>query len=374
MNLEDQPKYDRDFIKKVGGLLCMLYENYASDDIRFDNTPFHGETFENVYRRTKGLIEHECLPLAVFEFWTEERARYLASLLVHWNYMSKAKFKSMSKLLETKDEEEKMVLKWALTNGHYQNYGTIFDKLVDMFGLEDKSWIPTVIYTNSVNTWLSANELKECRNLINLRMYHQHIPDLSPLLSLTNLQVLAIHKCRRGTDFSPVASLTNLVDLDLQCNHLIDLSFVSGLTNLKILYLVGNKVTDISPIANLTKLTTLYLCDDNMDFSPISGLINLTYLDITYSKHMTNLSFVDRLVNLTYLKLEYNQIVDISHVANLTNLTYLNLRHNQIVDISPLTNLTKLKRVYLQGNNIIDQTPIMYLNLENNPFEDEEYE
>jgi internalin A len=54
------------------------------------------------------------------------------------------------------------------------------------------------------------------------------------------------------------------------------------------------------------------------------------------------------------LYLEENQISDLSALSGLTNLTYLDLSNNQLSDISALSGLTKLESLYLSGNPVID--------------------
>ena len=58
-----------------------------------------------------------------------------------------------------------------------------------------------------------------------------------------------------------------------------DLSPLSGLVNLTYLNLEGNK-HDLSPISNLVNLTSLNLDDNTRDLSPIANFVNLTFLKL----------------------------------------------------------------------------------------------
>ena len=49
-------------------------------------------------------------------------------------------------------------------------------------------------------------------------------------------------------DISPLANLTNLVELKLQNNDIGDVSALAGLTNLRVLHLEFNRIEDASPL------------------------------------------------------------------------------------------------------------------------------
>lgn len=86
-----------------------------------------------------------------------------------------------------------------------------------------------------------------------------HISDLSPLAGETSLQVLGLAVQRREgrvlgsplKDISPLANLTNLVELKLQYNNISDISALSGLTNLRVLHLEFNAIKDASPLVDI---------------------------------------------------------------------------------------------------------------------------
>jgi internalin A len=71
------------------------------------------------------------------------------------------------------------------------------------------------------------------------------------------------------------------------------------------------------------------------DISPLSGLVNLTYLMLR-GNGISDISALAGMTNLASLYLYGNTISDISSLAGLTKLTYLELMHNSITDISAL--------------------------------------
>ena len=180
-------------------------------------------------------------------------------------------------------------------------------------------------------------------------------------------------------DLTGLETAANLTRLVLLYNTISDLSPLSGLTNLAYLDLTeirGSVVSgadrisplQLSPLSGLTNLTYLDLSQNKIsDLSPLSGLINLTTLklpvihvvwDESNPPPPLNLSPLSGLINLTYLNLHRNSISDLSSLSGLINLTYLNLHRNSISDLSSLSGLTKLTYLNLSQNKISDVSPL----------------
>ena len=83
------------------------------------------------------------------------------------------------------------------------------------------------------------------------------IEDLTGLEYAVNLETLRL--TIEISDISPLASLTNLTELELVDNQITDISPLASLTNLTHLALADNQISDVSPLASLTNLTELYL-------------------------------------------------------------------------------------------------------------------
>ena len=89
------------------------------------------------------------------------------------------------------------------------------------------------------------------------------------------------------------------------------------------------------------------------DFSPIAGLTQLAYLNLSYSA-ISDVSFLSGLTQLRSLRLYRNPISDISTLVGLTQLTFLELSNTAISDVSPLAGLTQLTGLYLSNTSISD--------------------
>jgi internalin A len=85
---------------------------------------------------------------------------------------------------------------------------------------------------------------------------------------------------------------------------------------------------------NNTRITNL---------SPVAGLPNLRFLDVSNNRRLRDISVLRTMTNLEHLRLFQCRIKDVSPLANLTNLHTLDLRYNGIIDFSPLDSLPNLE-------------------------------
>ena len=198
--------------------------------------------------------------------------------------------------------------------------------------------------------------LEKATNLTTLKLYGQHVTDISALSGLTKLTTLTLW-WGRFTDISALSGLTKLTTLTLRGNF-TDLSALSGLTKLTTLSLAGGSFTDISALSGLTNLTRLSLWGKFTDISALSGLTNLTELDLDAFLEQT-LTCMDNgewdgLVDASAVL--QTKLSNISALAGLTKLTHLSLAGRIITDISALAGLTKLTHLYL-GEMYVDHTP-----------------
>ena len=110
----------------------------------------------------------------------------------------------------------------------------------------------------------------------------------------------------------------------------------------------------------------------------ISFLTNLTSLDLSYNKSITNHG-ISRLTNLTSLDLSGNEMI--SDVSTLVNLKHLNLSQNRKItiddikninltslciqdggmELDKLTELTNLTHIDIMGNHLVNPADILFL-------------
>ena len=152
--------------------------------------------------------------------------------------------------------------------------------------------------------------------------------------------------------FEPLSGLTNLTTLkifnirDFQELDFDDLDFspLGSLSNLTVLSLPETQVSNIDFLSGLTNLTTLDLSDNVIDdYSPLSNLTALKKLDLSSDR----------------LYLEFFGIEDIGFLSSLTGLTDLDLSSNNVSDLSPLSGLTQLVNLDLSSNLVTDISPLV---------------
>lgn len=247
------------------------------------------------------------------------------------------------------------------------------------------------LFDNEIVNITPLTDLKSLRHLI---LTDNHIQDVSPLEGLTQMEVLRI-KGNPIKDLWPLSNL-NLIDLKydavpdpaaptqpseawmpdpalraairgelgllpevpltkmelLRLDNLnaadkgiLDITGLAFAANLRKLDLGENPITDLRPLVALTQLESLHLSalspnTQNLDLSPLAGLINLEELS-----------------------LQQNRISDNHLLAGLKKLHTLDLSYNDISDIRPLVALTQLRTLWIKENPVTDFTQLSELNL-----------
>lgn len=206
--------------------------------------------------------------------------------------------------------------------------------------------------------------LANLTNLIELNLsFNQNICDILPLGKLIQLKYLYLN-ANGITDISPLANITQLIVLELYFNPIENINAVESMTDLEVLTLNGLQSGDISPLAELGQLYRLVLRSCQItDITPLTNLSNLNSLTLS-DNSITDISSLAGLINLNDIRLNDNQIVDISALENLTKLTILQLYDNNITDILPLFNNSGLGEgdsVYLSGNPLSETSINVYI-------------
>jgi RNA polymerase sigma-70 factor (family 1) len=108
-------------------------------------------------------------------------------------------------------------------------------------------------------------------------------------------------------------------------------------------------------------VTSLHLWNNEItDISPLSELVNLTYLGIA-NNQITDITPLGALINLTELDLSRNEISDITSLSNLVNIEWLDLTSNKIIDLTPLSGLKSLNSLRAEYNLIADWSPVAHV-------------
>lgn len=193
----------------------------------------------------------------------------------------------------------------------------------------------------------------------------------STISSLTKLEELNMEGYRSHSDdsifdFSCVDKLTNLKSLYVNSDEHNNLCF-PNLVNLTSLCFGDCYPDDYSWLAGLTNLTEL---DISSDFSineeyvsydvNLSSLANLRILDISMCP-LQNIEWLSLLTNLTVLNTNQNGVED-KHISGLVNLEHLSVHCDPITDKS-LSHLTKLECLSVNMCQVTERSISILTNL-----------
>ena len=173
--------------------------------------------------------------------------------------------------------------------------------------------------------------VRMCPDLRVLELDYCYLEDYQPLSELKNLRELAI--TTGGNDYGGV--------------KMTDISWVSSLKKLRYLNVCHNNISDIRAISGLYELEYLNLADNDLnddDLSYLTGLSNLTDLDLYQLPKLTDVSPLAKLKNLTYLHLGQDvRISSVKPLIKLKKLTHLRLNSTAIRNFEYFSEFERLE-------------------------------
>jgi hypothetical protein len=189
-----------------------------------------------------------------------------------------------------------------------------------------------------------------------LVMQSNHIQNVSPLASLTNLYYQLDLSANEISDISPITNLHSLTWLGAWQNKLTQLPSLIGLSNVTSLDFWGNQLTNVSGVSGMTQLNWLGLSRNNLTtIQPLSNLPNLNTIDL-YTNFLTDISGIGSLTNLTWVNANENNLQDIHSLRNLTHLYYAGLLYN-LLDTN-IASVAMANIAVMQGNGTyVDYIP-----------------
>lgn len=222
-----------------------------------------------------------------------------------------------------------------------------------------------------IKKYALENGWKYQRELEWLKCKNEKTLDLAGLEKFSNLSQLDLNQDYTVSIITGLNSLTqlaNLNELSLLGDSIGDLSFLSGLMNLTYLDLRNNNITDthlttLKELAgqSLLDLKTLGISDNPItSLAPLAPLVNLEYLYVENSL-INDLAPLSGLLRLTELWVKHNpndpinRISTLEPLRNLTALTDLRFENNAIdaSGLEPLSKLTNLQRLFFTNNNVV---------------------
>lgn len=158
------------------------------------------------------------------------------------------------------------------------------------------------------------------------------------------------------TDLTNLSQLTSATALMLNNNNKIsDFTPISGMTNLTVLELWNTGVSDITFLAGMSKLTNVNLAQNSLrDVYALSSCTGLTELILTGNTGLTDAAPLAYCTKLKTLYLDNTGITDVSALSSLTGLTALHLDNCVLTDVTQLYDFTSLKELYVMNCGLSD--------------------
>jgi Leucine-rich repeat (LRR) protein len=268
-------------------------------------------------------------------------------------------------------------------------------KLTSSFSSENLDYL-TCLYVNDI---VKVDILSNDDDLANI------------VATNSKLKYLDISDCKNITNFSIIANLNEIEQLDLSNCELTDFSFLLKLKKIKVLNFTNTRIEDLSVLKEMSSLEVLSLkftkiktlsgienCTELKEIS-LSGCVNLRNIvslsacpelralnlsacslvkDITFFKTTNKIMFLNlnwttieeispviHLSNLVFFTMDFCKIVltdnSLTSFSNLKNLKYLCLRNRGIRNVSFLQKLTSLLYLDISGNMFSDISPLLNL-------------
>ena len=246
------------------------------------------------------------------------------------------------------------------------------DELTHLIARNQRSWIGSI--EDGVDFGNALDHLQYLPHLTHLDLHGNQITNMSWFSNLTSLTYLDLRWApRQKWTFRGGVTIGTPGERPVQSRAISDLSPLSGLRNLTYLDLGQHLIADLSPLSSLTSLTYLNLRRQPHGTSPpwlpcqptkVCARAPLAYSAYFRLWHVDDLSPLSGLTDLTHLDLSDNLITDLSPLSGMTGLTSLYLGSsylggNRISDLSPLSGMTGLTHLDLQNNTFItDLSPL----------------
>lgn len=161
-------------------------------------------------------------------------------------------------------------------------------------------------------------------NLQYITVEYYGLEDISALTELPELRGLALLKCDRLTDFSPLMSMTSLEQLSIKSSQLKTIDFIKVMPNLIYLGIEGSQIPNIDAVSSCPNLINLYLKENYsvQDYTPIADLVNLTDLTVFKSTHapIPSLEKLTKLERASFKNLYDHELPLVTAAGNINQL------------------------------------------------------
>ena len=255
----------------------------------------------------------------------------------------------------TKISREKELRNWWETLSF--EWTRIFREAVPFDSLSDQTLL-NIARIDSLN--LSGNQfiqslkpLAALNRLAYVNISNTKISDLKPLRYSPRLSVL-IASNTSINDLSVIEYFEQLRELDLSRTNVTAIDAMAK-SSLEILNLSGTNVVVFSPLVSVTTLLQVNLSNSAFsDLSQLSSSKSLEWLDVSRTG-ITQLQSISNSKKLSYLNVSETYIANLNGADKLTGLTEIHLNQTRVNSLEPLNGLKKLKKVYADYTGVSER-------------------
>ncbi len=224
---------------------------------------------------------------------------------------------------------------------------------------------------------LDLSFLAQLKALRELDLSFGKFSDIGPLRKLNQLRALKLYSAKQVKDWTPLANLTALEELDIGSTNVQSIKMLANLVSLKKLSIGFNNLRDIGPLRNLKNLEELeaegipaadlkplsqlhqlrrvmFWGGAGYDIPPrdLSPLINLPKLEELHvsGELVGGLHDIGRMRSLTQLALSSVNLADYASLSQLKQLTFLHISNSNIKSLQPLSGLNQLVQLEMRSN------------------------
>jgi internalin A len=212
---------------------------------------------------------------------------------------------------------------------------------------------PFALHFQSVKGLDGLHYLADIAGCSRIEVNAGEFTDISELRGFSHIKTLIITQIPLSgvdtVDAAPLASLTELRELNLSMTRVRTVASLGALKELRRLYLGQTLITDIRALAGLDLLEYVDIRGTRVaDLSPLAHKEKLTELSIG-GEQIPGLSTLVHLPALKRLSIIEQRNADLSPVGALHGLETLFIWGLPQFDLSPLRNLTNLRSLQLSG-------------------------
>lgn len=240
------------------------------------------------------------------------------------------------------------------TEGTVTDFDTLYMNTAPLFQAMRQLWALEVVNVNRNLSIHALEPLKKLTRLTSLSISGTSVEDLSPLRSLSKLEVLdcshtAVHS------LEPLHYSLNMKELNVEDTWVEDISIAATFKKLQVLNGSFTPVRHLESLAGLPELSELRLSHTLVSqLNPLQDLTQLAVLDLSHTQ-VDSLTQLSGLTGLKYLNIGNTQVNDLEPLRNLISLQFIYLDYTPVDDLDPLLKLPALKRIYCDHSKVTSE-------------------